>query len=104
VNRLSFAKRNGCRHGIAAVALSPAGWAPSPCHTPSCLPGGPRPQVRALRRSESTRYAGGAVVAPARDGRVMRKSVRTLVGGGLACVYGLAVHLRPFGVGPTAHG
>jgi hypothetical protein len=43
-------------------------------------------QVEALRRAESTPYVGRAVVAPARNGRVMRKRGPTLVvGGWYAC-------------------
>ncbi len=66
-------------------------------------------QVEALRRAESTPYAGRAVVAAARNGRVMRKSGRTLVVGERACVYGLTVCLRPaepprFRVPPSAPG
>ena len=42
-------------------------------------------------RAEPTPYIGRAVVAPARNGQVMRKSGRTLVVGELAYVYGLTV-------------
>ena len=46
-------------------------------------------QVCVLHRAESTPYVGRAVAAPARAGRVMRESGRTLVVGELACGYGL---------------
>jgi hypothetical protein len=70
---------------------------------------GPRPQVEALCRAESTPYIGRAVVASARNGRVMGKSGWTLVVGELACVYGLTRRRRPaepppFRVSPTAQG
>ena len=110
LNRLAFARGNGLRpHGIAAVALSP-GWMRTELvlHAFKADEGDWR-QVEALRRAESTPYVGRAVVAPARNGRVMRKSGRTLVVGELACVYGLTVRRRPaepppFRVPPTAHG
>ena len=57
-------------------------------------------------RAEPTPYIGRAVVAPARNGQVMRKSGRTLVVGELAYVYGLTVQLtagRAVAVPDAAH-
>ncbi|MGH8568534.1 MAG: hypothetical protein ACREXU_11080 [Gammaproteobacteria bacterium] len=64
-------------HAIAAVALVP-GWMrtePSWLHAFKADEGDWR-RVEALRHAESTPYVGRAVVAPARDGRVMRESGR----------------------------
>ena len=102
LNRLAFARGNGLRpHGIAAVALSP-GWMRTELvlHAFTADDGDWR-QVEALRRAESTPYVGRAVVAPARNGRVMRKS------GELCRRAGMRVRPTtppPFRVPPTAHG
>ncbi|MGH8565024.1 MAG: hypothetical protein ACREXU_10560 [Gammaproteobacteria bacterium] len=66
-------------------------------------------QVQALPAPNRRRTSARVVVAPARKEHVMRKSGRTLVGGELACVYGLTVCRRPaepspFRVPPTGRG
>lgn len=89
LNRLAFALAEELRpHGVASVALSP-GW----MRTEIILAAYKTDETRwrdvpALARTESTRYAGRAVVALATDSRVMARTGQVLRVGDLAAEYG----------------